>query len=157
MDRVPFEPSMGAEVASWPVDAAECLAWCSAESVSAETVVGWAGGDDVEAWVLVDEGRVAAYGEIWIDDDEQEVELADLIVPHDRRGGGVGRRLVDGLWACAADYHPTVVMRVRPDNVAAQRCYAAAGFERVSDRDEAAWNVHQPVPYVWMHRHHQHA
>lgn len=71
-----------------------------------------------------------ADGELWVDDDEQEVELARLIVAPAHRGQGVGRRIVTGLVEHAHRIHPTAFLRVRPENEAARRCYAAAGFAR---------------------------
>jgi [ribosomal protein S18]-alanine N-acetyltransferase len=155
MDLVPFAPSMAPLIASWPRNDTERLAWCSSESVTSSDVVAWASSDDVEAWVLVDNAEipeVVAYGEIWIDDDELEVELAHLIVSPDRRGRGVGRRFVADLTAIGSNIHRTVVLRVHPDNLVAQRCYLAAGFTRAAAADEAAWNLGQPVAYVWMSR-----
>jgi RimJ/RimL family protein N-acetyltransferase len=43
-----------------------------------------------------------------------------------------------------------VFVRVHPDNVAAQRCYAAAGFDPVEPRQAAEWNAGQPVDYIWL-------
>jgi RimJ/RimL family protein N-acetyltransferase len=45
-----------------------------------------------------------------------------------------------------------VFLRVLPDNVVAQRAYAAAGFARVSPQLEQEWNSGQPAQYVWMAR-----
>jgi RimJ/RimL family protein N-acetyltransferase len=41
-------------------------------------------------------------------------------------------------------------MRVHPDNAAALRCYAAAGFEPADTDQAAGWNRFQPVAYVWL-------
>jgi hypothetical protein len=43
-----------------------------------------------------------------------------------------------------------VFLRVHPGNIAALRCYAAAGFELVEPDQAAVWNVGQPVGYVWL-------
>lgn len=141
---------MAADIASWPLDEGECRAWCSAPSVTDQDVIAWSDEASTEAWVLVDDRGPVAYGEIWVDHDESEVELAHLIVAPPRRRTGCGRQLVEALSQLAVGSYPTVVMRVRPDNVAAQRCYASAGFARVDPSDEAAWNMGQPVAYVWM-------
>lgn len=149
-----FDPVHAELISSWPNDTADCLAWCSAESVSAADVATWsaAGAADhgVEAWVVAFDGVPVGYGELWIDDDENEVELAHLIVAPDHRSVGVGRQLVAALTERGAARHDTIVLRVRPENLAAQRCYAAAGFLRVSECEEAEWNVGQPLAYVWM-------
>jgi ribosomal protein S18 acetylase RimI-like enzyme len=148
----PFDPSQADVIAAWPVDEAECLAWCSAGSVAGVDVAAWSSDDAVEAWVVADDGGPVAYGEIWFDDDEQEVELAHLIVAPARRGAELGRHLVEALAARGAERYATVVMRVAPDNESARRCYAAAGFVRVSASEEAEWNTGQPRAYVWMRR-----
>lgn len=93
-----------------------------------------------------------ANGEIWLDDAESEVELAHLIVAPPQRGAGLGRSLVEALVERGFEYHPLLVLRVRRDNVPAQRCYAASGFTRMQPTDERAWNMGQPVEYVWMTR-----
>jgi RimJ/RimL family protein N-acetyltransferase len=78
------------------------------------------------------------------------VELARLIVDPAERGQGLGRRLASGLADMARSTYPLVFLRVHPDNIAAQRCYAAAGFEPVAPHQAAVWNASQPVNYVWL-------
>ena len=68
----------------------------------------------------------------------------------DRSWLGLGRRLVTALAALARSRHPRVFLRVHPDNTAARRCYAAAGFEPVAPHLAALWNASQPVEYVWL-------
>ena len=129
------------------------MVWCSLPEVTDDTVVAWSELPDVEAVVLVEDGHVVGYGEIWVDPAENEVELAHLIVAPERRGRGLGRRLVGELVQQAWRHYPFVALRVHSRNEAAIRCYSAAGFERASASEEAAWNVDQPVDYVWMCRH----
>ena len=50
----------------------------------------------------------------------------------------------------ARSRYPRVFLRVHPDNIAAQRCYAAAGFRPVEPGQAAVWNASQPVSYVWL-------
>lgn len=150
MEMVPFEASMCGEIASWPIDPAECVAWCSAGVVTGDDVVAWSNEPGTEAWAIVEQGVPVAFGEIWVDDEEHEVELAHLIVEPTRRGDGIGRSLVKMLTTRGLEHHRLVVMRVRPENTAAERCYAAAGFARVDAEMEATWNVGQPVAYTWM-------
>jgi ribosomal protein S18 acetylase RimI-like enzyme len=64
--------------------------------------------------------------------------------------GGLGRRLVTALAALGRTRHPRVFLRVHPDNAAARRCYAGAGFEPVAPQLAARWNASQPVEYVWL-------
>jgi [ribosomal protein S18]-alanine N-acetyltransferase len=149
---VAFDPSDAGTVAGWSRTRQETLNWCSRDesAVPPEVVSGWAEQPDVTAYGLVDGDVLVAYGELWVDDEEAEVELARLIVDPARRNRGVGRRLVGLLTAAARAVHPVVFLRIRPGNEAALRCYAGCGFVRVSAADEAEWNRAQPTPYLWM-------
>lgn len=148
----PFDPADAAVVAGWAGSADEVEQWCSRRSVSAEVVAGWAAQPGVAAYGLVDDGVLIAYGELWTDDDESEVELARLVVAPSRRGRGVGRRLVAGLAELAVRHHPVALMRVHPDNARALRSYAGAGFTPVSAAEADEWNRGQPRSYVWLRR-----
>jgi len=50
----------------------------------------------------------------------------------------------------ARSKHPRVIPRVHSENIAAQRCYIAAGFQPVGPDQVATWNAGQPVHYVWL-------
>ena len=110
----------------------------------------WADDDWVRPFGLYQDERLVAYGELWIDDDEAGVELARLIVDPAERGHGLGRRLVTGLADLARCTYPLVFLRVVPGNIAARRCYAAAGFEPAEPDQAARWNRGQPVNYIWL-------
>lgn len=145
-----FDVRSAATVAGWAGSPEESTMWCSLATVTADDVGGWSDRSGVEAFVLCDGGAVNAYGEIWVDVEQNEVEIAHLIVDPAARGRGLGRRLVEGLVEQARRHYPVVAIRVHSQNETAIRCYRAAGFERVSAADERAWNVGQPVEYVWM-------
>lgn len=149
MELRAYEERDAVVVAGWAGSAEESLRWCSRPAVSAADVAGWAARPDVEAYGLVEDGELVAYGELWVDDDEREVELARLIVAPARRGRGVGRRLAGALVERARRHHPAVFLRVHPDNAAALRSYAGAGFVPVDEAEAAAWNEGQPVAYAW--------
>jgi len=148
----PFDPALAALVSTWARTPAEAHAWCAHDDVPVppELVAGWCTKPDVTAYGLRDGTDLVGYGELWVDDEESEVELAHLIVIPQRRGQGVGRHLARSLAEHARVVHPTVLLRVHPDNEAAARSYAAAGFRRVSADEVAAWNERQPVAYLWM-------
>ncbi|GIJ21572.1 GNAT family N-acetyltransferase [Micromonospora lutea] len=146
-------PAHPAVVASWATSPEETRRWCSRDQVTAEDVSRWGSEPDVVPYLAVVDGRPVGYGELWLDDDEAEVELARIIVAPTHRGQGVGRQLVTLLTARARSHHPAIHIRVRPDNTAALRCYLAAGFERVPAQLAAEWNQGQPVQYAWL-RHH---
>jgi RimJ/RimL family protein N-acetyltransferase len=154
-----FDPGQAALVASWAVGDDVVRAWCAVEgdAVPADVVAGWSEADDVEAFLFsVDRGGpYVAYGELWLDEEEGEVELARLLVSPDRRGRGVGRVLVRELVDRARTIHPglpDVILRVRPENTQAIRAYAAAGFVDVPDDEQATWNEGQRFAYHWMVR-----
>jgi ribosomal protein S18 acetylase RimI-like enzyme len=92
-----------------------------------------------------------AYGEIWEDPDEDEAELARLIVDPAQRGRGIGHALATALLAEARRLGGVdVCLRVVPDNEPALRAYAAAGFARATADEDEAFNPGQPAAYVWM-------
>jgi ribosomal protein S18 acetylase RimI-like enzyme len=139
-------------VSSWAPTAEEALMWCSAPAapVPAGQIRAWADQDGVEQFGLYQDQQLVAYGELWTDDQEAEVELARLIVDPALRGQGLGRYLAADLGRLARLRHPLVLLRVHPGNAAALRCYAAAGFGPVSPAQAAAWNTGQPTCYVWL-------
>jgi len=148
----PFPADSAGVVSGWATTNEEVAMWCGrpAAPVPAGQINAWAHEDGVEPFGLYREGRLVGYGELWVDDDEAEVELARLIVDPGERGQGLGRCLVTGLADLARSRYPRVFLRVHPDNIAAQRCYAAAGFGPVEPQQAAAWNASQPVDYVWL-------
>jgi ribosomal protein S18 acetylase RimI-like enzyme len=152
MELRPVTGDEAATVAGWCTSPVEASMWCGhvGASVPVEKIVGWAAEDGVRQFGLHDGQGLVAYGELWLDEDEAEVELARLIVDAARRGRGVGRTLVAELVSRARSHHPDVFMRVHPDNAAALRCYAGAGFVRVASELEQEWNRPQPVAYVWL-------
>ena len=119
----------------------------------ASAVATWWQRPDVQPWLLVDPQDVpVGYGEIWDDADEDEVELARLIVDPRTATQGVGRRLVDQLLTLARCSGRTdCFLRVAPDNTTAIALYRSAGFRDVDTTDADAWNQQQPVAYVWLH------
>jgi len=173
MRLVAFDPADAGVVSGWATDPVEVAMWCGHKEVASRpanrpcerddprpsglapvppaAIVAWSTDDSVRAYALYgDDGALLAYGELWLDAEEQEVELARLIVNPARRGAGVGRRLVTLLAAQATTHYPDVFLRVHPDNAAALRSYTSAGFVSVPDDLQAEWNAPQPVNYVWL-------
>ena len=148
----PFPARQAGLVSGWAGTAEEVRMWCglAVAPVPAAQIAAWAGEDGVRPFGLYRGGRLAGYGELWVDDGEAEVELARLIVDPRERGQGLGRYLAAELAARARSVYPQVFLRVHPGNRAAQRCYTAAGFQRVPPEQAAEWNTGQPVSYDWF-------
>jgi ribosomal protein S18 acetylase RimI-like enzyme len=116
-----------------------------------EVVHRWHADPDVHPYVVCSGMTLLGYGELWIDAEEQEVELARLIVAPAHRRQGVGGALVRLLLEEARHTaYPHAFLRVFPDNYAAIRCYRRAGFTPVSPSDQQAFNGGQPMDYLWM-------
>jgi len=137
-------------VARWALSADEADMWCSRAEhpFPADVVAGWAAEPDVTAYLLLADGEPVGYGEVWSDAEEDEAELARLIVAPPARGRGAGRALTAALVAHAG--FENVFLRVRPDNAIALATYRGAGFEDVAPQLQAAWNAAQPRPYAWL-------
>ena len=87
----------------------------------------------VRLFVLEERGELIGYAVITIVADE--AELANLAVRRDRRGAGLGRRLLDHALAEArAVGAETMFLEVRASNTAARALYASAGFAAVGRR-----------------------
>ncbi|ADB34781.1 GCN5-related N-acetyltransferase [Kribbella flavida DSM 17836] len=107
--------------------------------------------DDVEAYLYYVNGAAVGYAELWLDDEEDEVEVARVIVRPEARGRGIGTAFVRALLGPALDAgYADVFLRVRPDNVPALRTYRRVGFELVPAELADEWNKDQPLPYTWM-------
>ena len=131
-----------------PEDVDMIAAWHPMEPAG---VLAWWEGDDVVAWVLEVDGHACGYGELWLDPEENEVELARLIVPEAQRGSGLGGLLTRLLTAEAATTGlATTMLRTTPDNEVAIACYLANGFTRLTPEEEAEWNTGQRRDWVWM-------
>ena len=148
----PFPADLAGVVSGWATTEEDVAMWCGhpAAPVPPGQINAWAREEGVQPFGLYNGERLVAYGELWVDDDEVGVELARLIVAPGERGHGVGRRLATMLAGLARSIYPLVFLRVHPENIAAQRCYAAAGFQPVEPGQAAAWNARQPVRYIWL-------
>lgn len=152
MRLTPFLPVHGDLVASWAPTANDLSHWAGLEQApTEETFARWQEDPDTHAFLLIDDNPLA-YGELWVSEEDDEVEFARLLVSPAHRGRGVGRSLVRLLVEESRGFPvSTAWVRAVPENVAALRCYAAAGFTRASAAEEARFNALQPRRYQWLH------
>jgi ribosomal protein S18 acetylase RimI-like enzyme len=150
-----FRTSDAWEVARWPGSLQEVRRWAGSEPgwpVDVSVFGRWHADTDVRPFIMLKGEEPVGYGEVWVDEPEREVELARIIVSPERRGRGVGRRLVRLLLDQASlTGLPDAFVRVVPENAAAIGCYRGAGFSPVSETEREEFNRGQPVDYVWMH------
>jgi len=143
------------EVSRWPTSMEEVRLWAGSDPgwpVDVSVFGRWHVDPDVQPYIMRDGEVPVAYGEVWIDEPEQEVELARIIVSQGYRGRGVGRRLARQLLEQATlSGLPEAFVRVVPENGTALACYRGAGFSPVSEPGREEFNRGQPVDYVWMH------
>jgi [ribosomal protein S18]-alanine N-acetyltransferase len=154
MELRSFEDDYTAVVAGWASSAQEVSLLTGRDEYPfpAGTLRSWRViSDDIRAFLYFDGETPVAYGELWLDDEEDEVELARLIVTPDLRGKGIGTAFVRALLSPAlAVGYADIFLRVRPDNTPAIRAYLRAGFHPVDDALAAEWNESQPINYTWL-------
>ena len=150
-----FREADAREVASWATSGAEVRRWAGSDPgwpVDVSVFARWHAAPEVRPYVLSDGRKPVGYGEVWIDEPEQEVELARIIVSPDHRCRGLGQRLVRLLLEQASPAGlPDAFVRVVPENESALACYRSAGFSPVSKPERKDFNREQPVDYIWMH------
>jgi ribosomal protein S18 acetylase RimI-like enzyme len=149
----PFDRADAATVLSWARTPEEREAWAAITEPAPDEAVfdRWHADEDVRPFAFLEGDRIVGYGEIWEDVEEDEAELARLIVDPSMRGRGIGREMVRLLSERARELgHDDVWLRVVPTNAAAISAYSAAGFVRTTPEQESRSNVGQPREYVWM-------
>ena len=150
----PFADSHAGEIGSWPVTSDEAKAWAGNRTrfpVMPAQFRCWHDDPNVHPFVAFQNNDLVAYGELWVEQAEQEVELGRIIVHPKRRKMGVGHSFVTALVDHAATFgFVNLIIRVLPDNVYAIRCYESAGFQAVPIQDQETYNRGQPTAYVWL-------
>ena len=154
MELRPFESEYSAVVAGWAASAQEVSLLSGRDEFPfpADLLTSWRKvADDIKAYLFFDGETPVGYGELWLDDEEDEVELARIIVAPDLRGKGIGVDFVRALLQPAlTSGYADVFLRVRPDNEPAIRTYLRVGFQPVDEALAAEWNAPQPIDYTWL-------
>ncbi|NJO82316.1 MAG: GNAT family N-acetyltransferase [Blastochloris sp.] len=149
-----FAPHDMAALISWPQSLTEVQWWAGPQTpwpLTPVMIQRWHTDPDARPYVLHRGEALLGYGELWVDAEEQEVELARVIVAPTQRGKGFGVALVGQLLAEAGrTAYPRTFVRVVPENRVAIACYLRAGFTPVSPADQRAFNRGQLIEYLWM-------
>src|SRR5262245_43619135 len=97
----PFDPAEGSSVLRWVTSDDDARRWASlpGRTTDASIFDRWHAEPGVRPYVYVVDGAIVGYGEIWEDPEENEAELARLIVDAEQRGRGLGRQLASSLLA----------------------------------------------------------
>lgn len=123
-DRYQIRPATGADLAGLALleEASFSDPWSStmiADALKASGAVGLV--------AVTEDGRIV--GSVLGRRVADEAEILTIAVAHERRGHGLGRRLLDAALAVVAEAGArTVWLEVRPSNLAALRMYREAGF-----------------------------
>ncbi|MBN1488457.1 MAG: GNAT family N-acetyltransferase [Phycisphaerae bacterium] len=133
-DVVPFEAACAPAVARW-VQSSDELFWLAPKTpprLTAKKVLDWQHpeGQSVLYWPAPEDGP-SGYAELNpMPAQTRHWWIGHCIVAPERRGEGIGYRLVEQLLADAFGHHHAyrVSLVVFPDNVLAIRCYNRAGF-----------------------------
>ncbi|MCS5499236.1 ribosomal protein S18-alanine N-acetyltransferase [Cnuibacter physcomitrellae] len=82
-----------------------------------------------------DDGAFAGYGGVLVPAGSKDADIQTIAVAPERRGTGLGRRLMERLLAEAVDRGAReVFLEVRADNPVAQALYLSLGFEQIAVR-----------------------
>lgn len=84
------------------------------------------------AFLVVEEEGGPAIGRLYVDRREDEVRLVDIALVPERRGRGIGSRILEGVLAEAARAGLPVRIHVERDNPA-RRLYARLGFRAIGE------------------------
>lgn len=151
---LPFSEDHSVEITSWPRDADELKAWAGADTefpFRTKQFRIWHDDSETHAFVAHCNDKLVAYGEFWVDESEQEIELARIIVHPAHRNMGMGHMFVTALVTHSITYgFVNQFLRVLPQNTIAIRCYEKSGFIILPAEVQKTFNLRQPVEYVWM-------
>ena len=137
---------------SWLRTAEEAAHWAALDRTPVlDDLARWHAQPDVIPFAWLEGEALIGYGEVWEDREEDEAELARLVIAPEHRGRGHGRALTRSL---AEEAHgrgfEAVWLRVVPGNAAAIRAYEAAGFARATPDEESEFNAGQPRVFLWL-------
>lgn len=142
-------------IAEWAVDQQHLdVATSGAQPFAVTVVSSWWNHPSVQPLLLVDQSRVpVAYGEIWDNSDQDESELAHLLIDPGQDSALAYRSLVGGLIDRArADGRSRCVVRLPFESNGLIELSRRLGLIDVDPTIMAAWNHDQPRTYHWLER-----
>ncbi|MCI0426311.1 MAG: ribosomal protein S18-alanine N-acetyltransferase [Actinobacteria bacterium] len=99
-------------------------------------------------YLVADDDGLVGFGGVMLVADEAHV--TNLVVVVERRGQGIGRRLLVALIEAAVERGARhLTLEVRPDNVAARRLYASVGLAPVGVRPR--YYTEHDALIMWAH------
>ncbi|MCA1060326.1 GNAT family N-acetyltransferase [Rossellomorea aquimaris] len=113
----------------WLNNPEDCLLVTGRQPYSSDMFHSWYEEPDQFGYMLEEDSKSVAYGEIWVDEEEEDLELAHLVVEPSLRNKGLGKQLIKALLEKCKDYpYEWVYMRIEPLNKQAIQCYKGVGF-----------------------------
>jgi ribosomal protein S18 acetylase RimI-like enzyme len=131
-DLIPYNDEYARDVRSWLECEETYRNVCQAkEFPPPDNVVATWQRPNVVSYLLMEQNRPVAYGELWNRPLEMAVEIAHLVVTPYKRSQGYGSKMVELLFNRAATRAGVakVVLNLRDVDETALGCYLRAGFE----------------------------
>lgn len=131
-DLIPYNEEYARDVRSW-IDSEETYRdLCHGKDFPPpdDVVAGWQR-KNVSSFLLFEQNKPVAYGELWNRPLEMAVEVAHLIVAPFKREQGYGTKMLELLYQQAASRQGVakVIINLFGTNEAALGCYVKAGFD----------------------------
>jgi GNAT superfamily N-acetyltransferase len=116
-------------IKGWLSEPKVCKYVTGRQVYSTDMFYSWYEAHDQFGYILEEGTNSVAYGEIWIDEEEKDIELAHIVVHPSLRNKGLGKSFIKELLAECKNYpYEWVYMRIEPGNVQAIQCYKGVGF-----------------------------
>lgn len=135
-------------IKEWLNNPVDCMLVTGRQPYSSDMFHSWCEAHDQFGYMLEEDSKSVAYGEIWVDQEEEDLELAHLVVHPSLRNKGVGKRLIKELLEKCKEYpYEWVYMRIEPHNARAIQCYKGVGFE-----EDACLRSSFNGKWIWMRK-----
>jgi ribosomal protein S18 acetylase RimI-like enzyme len=131
----------------WLSNDKDCYLVTNKNKYSTDLYNSWLLAEDQHCYFLIDENnKLVGYGELWIDEVEEDIELAHIVIKPTLRGNGFGKTLIQLLEEKAKAFpFQWIFMRVNPINERAIHCYKRLFYEEDIQLQETLGNQ-----WVWL-------